>query len=313
MGADLGSRVSSMLEAQGWVGELLGIDADPPRRRLSKARFHLVAPGDRERIGELISDFDPHVYLHLAVWEPSSRAAPKHARELTEQAAQTFLGIAAEGRSLESIVVRSGIEVYGRGRNSPTRPDEDSVIAPTCEFGRTLADLEATATAVGARIGVPVGAVRLGPVLGPHVPSPLGRLLRQPVVPFSLLADAPFTVVEDSDSAQAIVAAAARRLAEPVNVVANGAITAFQAARRGGRIPLPLVGPEWVVARLASELAGAPIPEQVMEIMHRGRLASNARMSDLLGFTVATSTVEVVDRVYAWPSVVHQPARRQVA
>jgi hypothetical protein len=62
------------------------------------------------------------------------------------------------------------------------------------------------------------------------VPSPLGRLLRQPGVPFSVLADPPFAVIEDRDAARAIVAAARVGLAEPVNVVAPGAITALQAA-----------------------------------------------------------------------------------
>src|SRR5690606_18108715 len=100
------------------------------------------------------------------------------------------------------------------------------------------------------------------------VPSPLGRLLRQPSVPFSVLADPPFAVIEDGDAAHAIVAAARNGLAEPVNVVAPGAITVLQAARRGRRLPIPLVGPEWRIARLLSHLVGAPIPDHVGELMH---------------------------------------------
>ena len=85
--------------------------------------------------------------------------------------------------------------------------------------------------------------------------------------------------------ARAFVAAAERRLAEPVNVVANGAITALQAARRGRRIPIPLVGPDWRIAKAISGLLGAPIPDHVIETLHRGRLADNSRMDELLGFT----------------------------
>ena len=139
-------------------------------------------------------------------------------------------------------------------------------------------------------------------VLGPHVPSPLGRLLRMPAVPFSVLADPPFAVVEDVETARAFVAAARDRLDEPVNVMANGAITALQATRRGRRIPIPLVGPEWRLARVISEMLGAPIPDHVLETLHRGRLADNSRMRELLGFTPATTTVEVIDKLYAWPS-----------
>ena len=189
--------------------------------------------------------------------------------------------------------MRSGTEIYGRAHGAPTRPDESADIDPTCEYGRMLAGIERTAASIGRRVGVTVGAIRMGTVLGPHVPSPLGRLLRMPAVPFSVLADPPFAVVEDVEVARAFVAAAERRLDEPVNVVANGAITALQAARRGRRIPIPLIGPEWQLARVVSGLFGAPVPDHVVETLHRGRLADNSRMEELLGFRPAATTVEV--------------------
>ncbi|MET0325152.1 MAG: NAD-dependent epimerase/dehydratase family protein [Ilumatobacteraceae bacterium] len=313
MGGDLGSRVATLLEDEPWVGELVGLDVDPPRRRMHRASFHLIAPSDHDRIVETITAFDPHVVVHISVWEPSSRANPATARQLTDDAATSILGAAAECRALESVIVRSGTEIYGRARGAPTRPDESADIDPTCQYGDMLAGIERTAAAIGKRIGVTVGAIRMGTVLGPHVPSPLGRVLRMPAVPFSVLADPPFAVVEDVEVARAFVAAAQRRLAEPVNVVANGAITALQAARRGRRIPIPLVGPDWRLARLVGNLLGAPIPDHVIETLHRGRLADNSRMGELLGFRPAATTMDVIDRLYAWPTVVRIPARQAVA
>ena len=313
MGGDLGSRVSAMLEGEDWVGRLVGLDVDPPRLRLDKAEFHLISPTDHDRVVDLITSFNPHVVVHIAVWEPFSRATPALARQLTDDAATSILGAAAECRALESIVVRSGIEIYGRRRGAPTRPDESASVDPTSGYGEMVAGIERTANAIGARIGVTVGAVRTATVLGPHVPSPLGRVLRMPVVPFSALADPPFAVVEDREAARAFVAAARRRLAEPVNVVANGAITALQAARRGRRIPLPLIGPEWSITNRISGMLGAPMPDHISEALHRGRLADNSRMPELLGFAAASTTVEVIERLYEWPSVIRVPARRQVA
>jgi UDP-glucose 4-epimerase len=313
MGGDLGSRVAVALEQESWVGELVGIDVDPPRRRLHRADFHLIAPVEHERIVDTITTFDPHVVVHISVWEPNSRASPAAARQLTDDAATSILGAAAECRSLESIILRSGTEVYGRAHGAPTRPDESADVDPTCQYGEMLAGIERTATAIGRRIGVTVGAIRMGTVLGPHVPSPLGRVLRMPAVPFSVLADPPFAVVEDTVVARAFVAAAQRQLAEPVNVVANGAVTALQAARRGGRIPIPLVGPDWAIARLVSGLLGAPIPDHVLETLHRGRLADNSRMGELLGFTSPTTTMDVIDDLYEWPTVVRIPPRRAAA
>ncbi len=123
-------RVASLLENEPWVESLEGIDADPPRRRLRRAVYHRIVPGDHDRIVDVVTKFDPHVLVHLAVWEPHSRANPDRARLLTDDAATSILGAAAECRSLESIVVRSGIEIYGRARGSVTRPDESARINP---------------------------------------------------------------------------------------------------------------------------------------------------------------------------------------
>jgi UDP-glucose 4-epimerase len=313
MGGELGSLVAAQLEAEPWVGALVGVDVDPPRRRLRTAEFHLLQPSQRERIVEVVTNFNPHVLINLSVWEPDARTGLAHARQFTADATTAIVGAAAECPALESMVVRSGIEVYGRARNTPTRPTELTPIDPTTEYGRMLANIERSAREVGKRVGIAVGKLRLAPVLGKHVPSPLGRLLRQPVVPYSLFADSPFAVVEDGDAARAFVAAAANRLDQPLNIVAPGAITASQAIMRGKRMPMPLVGPEWAIARQLSHLAGAPIPEHVVELMHRGRLADGSRAREVLGFQPRLTTPDVIDHLYAWESVVRVGRIREVA
>ena len=204
MGGDLGSRVCRRCSRTSrGSAPCVGIDTDPPRRRLHRAEFHLVAP-DRprphRRDGHRVQP--ARRSCTSSVWEPHSRAnaAPGDHRSPT-QAATAILGAAAECRALESIVVRSGIEVYGRARGSLTRPDESAPVAPTSRVRpqRSPAierdrqrDRPADRRAASARCASAA-------VLGPHVPSPLGRLLRMPAVPFSVLADPPFAVVEDVD------------------------------------------------------------------------------------------------------------------
>jgi UDP-glucose 4-epimerase len=308
MGGELGSRVASLLEDEPWVGSLEGIDVDPPRRRLRRTVFHRIVPGQHDRTVATVTRFDPHVVVHVAVWEPHARAGTATARSLTDDAATSILGAAAECRSLESIVVRSGTEIYGRARGSVTRPSEAELPNPTSDYGHMVAEIEQTARAIGRRVGVSVGGLRLATVLGPHVPSALGRVLRMPAVPFSAVANPPFAVVHQHDAAEAFVRGAKVRLDEPLNIVAPGAITAYQAIRRGHRIPIPLLGPEWTVARGLTYLAGAPIPGHVLEMLHRGRLADNGRAREVLGFSPTLTTSDVIDQLYRWPTVVHHPA-----
>ena len=313
MGGELGSRVASLLENESWVGSIEGIDADPPRRRLRRTVFHRIVPGQHHRTVKVITDFNPHVVVHIAVWEPHARAATATARSLTDDAATSILGAAAECRALESIIVRSGIEIYGRARGSVTRPSEQVAVNPTSEYGRMVEQIERTAGSISRRVGVSVGTLRLATVLGPHVPSALGRVLRLPAVPFSALADPPFAVIHQHDAAEAFVLAARARLNEPLNIVAPGAITTLQAIRRGRRMPVPLIGPEWGVARAVTYLAGAPVPDHVQEMLHRGRLADNSRAKELIGFAPSRTTSDVIEQLYGWPSVVHTPAVREVA
>jgi UDP-glucose 4-epimerase len=303
MGGELGSLVASIVEQQPWAEQVVGIDLDPPRRRLRRAEFHLVHPMDTERIQRVVHAVKPHIVLHLGVYEPNARASASEASEWTPAAARAVLLAAAEHRSLESVVVRSGIEIYGR-RGHDDVPDEDAAATPTTPFGHHLHDVETLARSISST-RVSVAALRLAPVLGPHVPSPLGRLLRLPSVPFNVFGNPSFSVVDDRDAARAIVAAAAARYSGTLNIVASGSTTVCHAARRGSKLPIPLIGPQWIMARPVSRLFGAPIPQHVQELLHHGRLADGSRFRTELGVTPAWSTHDVIEALHSWESVTY--------
>ena len=102
MGGELGARVAGLLEDEPWVGSLEGIDVVPPRARLRRAVFHRIVPGQHDRTVETVTRFNPHVVVHIAVWEPYSRATPANARQFTDDAATSILGAAAECRARRS-------------------------------------------------------------------------------------------------------------------------------------------------------------------------------------------------------------------
>ena len=168
---------------------------------------------------------------------------PESARERTESCTNATLNAAASTGALEYAVTRSGLEVYGPPTARVSVPDEDAVPAPTTSYGRSLLAVEAVAQGVALRCGVPIGSLRYAPVVGSHVPSPLGRVLRLPVVPVSAVSDPPFSLLQPDDAALAMVVAIERRLDGPCNVVGPGAATPWQAARLGGRVPLPVLPP----------------------------------------------------------------------
>ncbi len=308
MGGELGSLVAARLEEEPWVASIVGLDVDPPRRRLRRSEFHLVDPLDRAAIDRVVRDADPEVIVHFAVYEPNARASTREAAQWTPSFADAVFTAAAECASLERIVVRSGTELYGRGRRRPDRPDESAPVAPTTPFGRELADVEARARLIGHQSDVPVTALRLASVLGPHVPSPLGRLLRLPVVPVDLrglAADARFDVIDDRDAARTTVAAAAAGPDGALNVAAPDPYPVRTILRHARRLAVPVVGPNWWGAGAAANLAGAPVPPHVRELLTLGRTVDASAVVELLGVAPVWSSPQVIEALFDWADVVH--------
>ena len=313
MGGELGSLVTSMVERTSWAGDIMGFDVDPPRRHLSRAQFHRVNATEHDRIASLIQEFNPHVLMHVGVWEPHARLATVEAESCTHHVAKAVFDAAHQGEALETVVVRSGVEIYGAGSYSPAIAVETTPIAPNTTYGNMCLNIEEQATELRTARGVNVCTLRLAPVLGAHVPSPLGRLMRLPAIPYYGLGNPVFSVVEDHDAATAFIQAGERDADGVVNIVANGAISMLRATLVGRRIPLPSFGPGWWLARNASSIAGAPIPDHVADLIQHGRLVASNEAAHLLRFAPRHSTTEVVQHLYEWPSVERIPARMQVA
>jgi len=300
IGGALGTLVARALDADARIDALLGLDVETPRRHLARVDFHRVDPCDRDRAAALIERFAPTVLVHLGVYEPHARTDPRQAMLRTATGTIAALDGAVAGGALEAVVLRSGIEVYGRGSATPARPDEEVAPDPTCPFGQSLLHAERVALDGAARAGAPASLVRLAPVVGAHVPSPLGRLLRLPAVPVPATGGRKFCVVHPEDAAAALVAAVERRPHGPVNVVGRGAVTALEAVRLGGGVPIPTWNLGWRVAAVTTEVAGAPLPAHVVELLRRGRLATGDRAADVLGVVPEHSTVQVVGHLHEW-------------
>lgn len=303
MGGELGTAVAQQVEDDPSIDAVAGVDLFPPRRRLLRAEFHRVDPRNRERMTTIIRAFAPTALIHLGVYEPYSRSSPRAATARTVAGTVATLEAAVTSGRLDRIVVRSGIEVYGRRRGAPLRPDEEVPPAPSSSFGHTMLYVEQVSRETGTRVGVPVTLLRFAPIVGPHVPSPLGRLLRLPAVPFSPLADPVFSVTHQQDVVAAFVAALREPIHGALNVVGPGAVTASQAARLGGRLPVPVVGPGWRGAKALAQLAGAPVPDHVHELLVRGRTADGSRLVETLGIRVQHRTPDVVRQLYAWEPI----------
>ena len=314
MGGELGTRVAQILEASAEVGDIAGCDFVPPRRRLRRAEFRRIDPRHREKLRDFVLDFAPTHVAHFGVYEPASRLTPAQAAQRTELTSMVALSAAARAGALEYVVVRSGLEIYGRRSNTASVPDESVPPAPRTPYGTSLLKVEAAVAGIARRHEIPVGAMRYAPVVGSHVPSPIGRLLRLPVVPVPAFADPPFSLVHPEDACAAMVESLFAKVSGPVNVVGEGAASPWQAVRLGGRLPFAMLPPMWSVASQAVEFMGAAIAPHVIELLRHGRTASGAHARTVLPKLSLRSTQTVLQELYEWAEVVPMSTvRREVA
>src|SRR5262249_39588611 len=147
--------------------------------------------------------------------------------------------------ALDRIVVRSGIEIYGRRRGAPRCPDEEVQPDPTSSFGHLLLHTERVARDTAFQAAAPATVLRFAPIVGPELPGPWGRSPRLRVRASRPLGVPPFAVVHEEDAAAGGVAARGAGFEGPVNVVGPGSVTASQAPRMGARLPFAMSRPFW--------------------------------------------------------------------
>jgi UDP-glucose 4-epimerase len=313
MGGELGTRVAQLLEEEPSVIEVAGVDFVPPRRRLRRAEFHRIDPLQRDRMRDFVLEFAPTAVAHFGVYEPASRMGPAPAAQRTEDCTVVALSAAARAGKLERVVLRSGLEVYGRGRGAASVPDEQVPPEPTTPYGQSLLQVEAVAAGLGRRHDVSVGSLRFAPVVGSHVPSPIGRLLRLPIVPVGATSDPPFQLLHPEDACVAMVRALVVGFDGPLNIVGGGAASPWQAVRLGGRVPMPVLPGLWGWAARTVDLAGAAIAPHVVELMRSGCTGSGQRALDELGIAEPRPTQQVLTELYQWADIVPLVPAKAVA
>lgn len=297
MGSAIGTNVAVQLYADPRVTAIAGIDLEPPRRYVPDAEFHFVQPGDAAKVHQVVADFEPTVVVHAWVFEPRARSSPGQARSRTVAGTESLLGALAKVDTVERLAVRSGVAIYGSGRNTPDRPTIDTPARPTSTFGEMLTDVETRCHQVGGRLGISVVPVRLASVMASNLPNPLGRYLRLPVVPVPLTARR-FGVVHLGDATRVIAAAATTSVDHPLNVMAAEPVTPIEAITIGQRVPIPVVPTLFRAGRVLGEIAGTPIPEHVVDLMSRGQRVIASDTDALLGVALRRTTRETIRDLY---------------
>ena len=309
MGSAIGTSVTRALERNDAVEAIAGFDLEPPRRWMRRADFQFARPGDGDRVTRIVTEFEPTVVVHAWVFEPRARSSPGQARARTVAGTETLLGALSKVDSVQHITVRSGVSVYGTGRGTPERPNVGTLPRPTSTFGDMLARVEERCTQAATSLGATMAAVRLAPIMASHLPNPLGRYLRLPVVPIPLTTKR-FGVVHVVDAAAAIAGAATHQHVGPLNVMAEGSVTPIEAVTVGRRVPVPVLPTFFRLGRSLAEIPGTPLPEHIAEVLSRGGVVESSDLSTI-GVTMTRSTKDALEDLYSAGRLIDVDLKKQ--
>jgi UDP-glucose 4-epimerase len=302
----LGSRVAQRLAADPNVEHVIGIDTRTPPEPLAGRITYVEA--DLRRGADLARTLKvaaPHVVVHHDIVqfpEPGRSARALH--DLNVIGTLQLLAACGDLPGLRSLVVRGSASIYGSAADAPAFFTEDLARGATLRtrFQRDVGELERLVEAFARRHpAVACTVLRLQPVIGTRVDTPIMRLFRSSVVPTFLGFDPRLQLLLDEDAVGAVAAAVAVPVRGAVNVAGDGTVSLARSLRRLGKRELPIAGPLYgpTVGALARAGLVPPLDEDVIRYLRNGRGVDTTRMRRDLRFVPTHTTAEAIDAVAA--------------
>ena len=297
-----GARLAQRLVVDEEVERVVGVDTRPVDPDLAE-RIDVLAVDLRSvELPPLVraAAIDTVVHNDIVQFpEPGRPRASLH--DINVIGTLQLLTICGALPALRAIVVRGSAAIYGSEADAPaffTEEDADRFPLRT-RFQRDIGELERLVGAFARRHpAVECTVLRVQPVVGGGLDTPVNRLLGAPVVPTMLGYDPRVQVLDADDAIGALHRAVAHPVRGAVNVAADGVVSLSRALRHAHRPALPVAAPLWgpVVGAARRAAAQPALPDEVARYLRYGRGVDTTKMRRELGFRPQHSTLEALAR-----------------
>lgn len=310
-----GAGLLPLLEADDRVARVVGVARrpfDPAAAGWTKMTYRRGDVRDPDALAGAFAGADVVVHLAFLITGTASRETIRAIN--VEGTLNAFRAATAAGA--RRFVYASSVAAYGFHRDNPVGMTEDWPVRPADHlfYAQEKAELEELLVAAAAEHPeVDLYLLRPPVVLGPNalggkqlLPGPLARLggLLAPLVtplvgrvPLPVLAPAlPMQFVHSDDVGQALLlCSVGAGPAGAYNIAGDGVVTAAEAARELGLIPVPV--PTGLVAAAARRLAGIPgLPAAAewAEAASHPAVVDTTRAREQLGWRPRYSSLEAL-------------------
>jgi UDP-glucose 4-epimerase len=297
-----GARLALRLAADADVERVVGVDTRPVDPELAE-RIDVVAEDLRSpELPPAVRAAAVDVVVHNDIVQFPEPGRPRAAiHDVNVIGTLQLLTVCGGLSTLRAIVVRGSAAIYGSEPGAPAFfTEEDAQRFPLrTRFQRDIGELERLVEAFARRHpAVTCTVLRLQPVVGRDLDTPVNRLVRAPVVPTVLGYDPRVQLLDADDAIGALRRAVLHPVRGPVNVAADGVVSLSRALREARRPALPIAAPLWgtLVGAARSAMGEPALPEEIGRYLRFGRGVDTTRMRRELGFRPSHTTLEALAR-----------------
>lgn len=278
-----GGQLIKHLETRSDV-EVIAVDEVPAQIEFQSDvhRFEL----DHPEFAHFVIATKPDAVVHLQTVDRSALLGGRRAHDEAVVGAQALFGAIRRCDSIQHVIIKSDVCVYGMGPRNPSVVAEDAKLdGQRSRFAKDLRSVEDYAVATAAKRDDAVFTVlRFASIFGPDVTNPLSRYLRLPVVPTRLGYDPRLQLISGSDAIGALEYSLANPVPGVFNVAAPGQLYLSRILRLGKRVGQPLPRRAYNIAVKGMSRADLHLPDHIKHLVHYGLITDTRRMRDVLGF-----------------------------
>lgn len=290
-----GVRVASRLRDVPGVEQVIGIDTRTPPPEVASSITFIDADLRSPDLPRLLKAAAPDAVVHNDIVQfPEPGRSLRQAHDVNVIGTLQLMTAAAQLEDLKAIVVRGSAIIYGSEPGAPAFFTEDITARGPLRtrWQRDVAELESLVSTFSRRhAGVPCTMLRMQPVIGRDLDTPIRQYVRRFPIPTYLGYDPRIQVLDADDAVDALVHAVQHPVDGPVNVAADGVVSLQRVLRRAGRPSLPLPAP------LFERVSG--VNKDVARYLKYGRGVDTTRMREELGFRPRHTTLEALEAAIA--------------
>jgi UDP-glucose 4-epimerase len=295
----LGGRFARLLTRDPAIERVIGVDVIDPPWDLAGAEF-VRADIRTPAIARIVASSSVDTVVHMnVIATPLDAGGRTTQKEINVIGTMQLLAACQKASRVSRLIVKSSAAVYGSSAQDPALFTEDMEPNRVARSGFAKDSLEVEGYVRGfarRRPDVDVTLLRFANFIGPRVQTPMTSYFALPVLPSPLGFDARLQFIHEDDGLEALRRATVEDRPGVFNIAGPGVLLLSQAARRAGRVTLPVPMPlgGWVGQVFRRAGLADFSPEQMSFLAH-GRVVDCSRARDELDFVPEYSTPAAFD------------------